>query len=179
MDKQVFEQRFMKIISTFGAKNYSAERVALIYAEVKAFSVSDLEKLINHMVGNQRFAPLLGDFKKVISEMGFRPEIRRDYVETTFSAPKAEDDYLYHLRENYWADNKYIHVRGKTLRECGFIIKSEHPGNPLVIEDCNVREQKIKEVKLHLVKGTYPKFEQDKNNEMRRVSFENFSPEPA
>lgn len=179
MDKQTFEQRFMKIIANFSAKNYSPDRVALIFQEVRHLAVADFERLINHMIGNNRYPPLVSDFRKAIAELNIKAQPRNDYIETTFSAPKQEENYHYHLKDHYWADNTHIHVRGKTLRECGFVIKNDHPGNPLVIEDCNVRESKIKECRLHLSKGTFPKFDQDKSNEMRRVRYDDFSPEPV
>lgn len=173
MDKQIFEQRFMKIISTFGAKNYSAERVTLIFNEVKFLSISDLEKLINHMIGNQRLAPLLADFKRAMSELSLRAERRFTVIETTATKIYPEN-YYYYLEENAWADNLYIYLKGTNIRSSGFIIKSDFPYHPLVLLDEQVREQRISEIKAHLKNGSLPKFEESNIAEMKRINFEQF-----
>lgn len=177
MDKQIFEQRFMKIISTFGSKNYSGERVALIFDEVKFLSIADFEKLVNHMIGNQRFAPLLSDFKKAIAEMGLRPERKFQVIETT-AAKIYPENYFYHLEGNAWADNFYIYLRGRTIRECGVVIKADQPHHPLVLLDDQVREERIKEVKEHLKNNTYPKFEEAKIADLQRVNYADFMKSP-
>lgn len=178
MDIKAFEQRFMKIITTFGAKNYSQDRVSIIFHEVKNFSASDFERVVSHLIGNQRVAPLVAEFRRTISDLGLRPERKLEIVEAT-SHQVYPENFLYHLEGNAWADNYYIYLRGTNIRECSFVVKADQPHHPLVLLDEQIREQRIKEAKEHIKNKTYPKFEESKNSEMRRLHFPDFTRGPA
>lgn len=171
MDKQSFEQRFMKIISTFGAKNYSQDRVSIIYSEVKNLTSDDFSRLVDHLIGSSKMAPLVPDFRRSIAELGLRAQRPRlDVIETTASIVQAEN-FIYHLQDNAWANNTHIFTRGPSVRECGFVLKEEHPHHPLVKLDEQVRDERLKEIKSHLLKGTLPRFEEDKIGSLRKADF--------
>ena len=172
MDRSSFEQSFMKIISTFGNKNYSAERIALIYNEVRSYSASDFNQLVSHMVGNYRNAPLVIDFKKAIFDLNLRPE-RKEVIETT-ATPVQPENLLYHLDGNAWADNTHIYLRGNTSRDCGFIVKADYPHHPLVNLDNEVRAKRISEIKDHLKNKSYQKFDEAKSAEMKRINYASY-----
>lgn len=171
MNLQDFQTAISPIVSRW-PRGYSGDQLQLIQEEVKMLSHPDFVRLVRHLLGSSRVAPMVPDFRKAITDLGLKAQRRPEVVETTYSsAPTEPENFLYHLMENFWADNKYIFIRGD---KPSFVIKNDYPSHPLVIKDCNVRDQKIKECKLHLVKGTHAKFEQDKINDMRRVNFSDF-----
>lgn len=159
-----------------GRKTYTGSVLDLIFAEVKNITLSDFERLVKHLNGSARFAPMVPDFRKAILELNIKPiRPKLEIVETTAHILQPEN-FLYHLQGNAWADNNYIYLRGNTIRECGFVVKMDQPHHPLVKLDEEVREQKIKECKEHLKNRTFPKFEESKNAEMRRLNFSDFDP---
>lgn len=170
-----FEQRFMKITAQFTVKAYSQDRVALIFQEVKNISAADFEKLVNHFLGNARTAPLVADFKKAIQDLG----IKR--FSSSVPLPEVvqimpEQDMEYCIRENIWADRSKIMVRGSTLRDCSVIYKKDHPDHPLVIEDSQVRSERLREVKAYLEKGMYSEYVRRKTGSVPHGTFKVYDP---
>lgn len=158
-----------------GRKTYTGSVLDLIFREVKNLSLFDFERLVTHLNGSQRYAPLVPEFRKAIQELSIKPEKKFQVVDENYSSgPKQDEDFLYHLRENVWANNDYILVRGNTVKECGFIIKADYPHNPVVKQCADVHAQKIKECKEHLKNKTHPQFEQSKIAEFKNLNYADF-----
>ncbi len=158
-----------------GRKTYTGSVLDLIFKEVKNLSSLDFERLVAFLNGSQRFAPLVPEFRKAIQDLGLKPDKKFQIVDASFT-PRQTEDHVYHLRENVWANNDYILVQGSSVKECGFIIKADYPNNPVVEEDDKVRSSKIQEIKNHIKNGTYPRYQQSKINEFKKLDFENFFP---
>jgi len=154
MNKAEFENRFHKIIAQFGSKNFSQDRVTLIYDQVKYISADDLSRVFDFLVGNSRLAPMVQDFKSTVSMLGIR-SIRIVSDSEPHQTHRTPPDYVYHLEANTWASNHYIAIRGPNVRACKFIIKSDAPDHPLVILDKEVRQEKLREIFNQVVQKTY------------------------
>lgn len=153
MNFQEFQTAINPILARW-PRAYSGDQVQLIHDEVKAFSRADFDRLVKLLLGSHRQAPMVPDFQKGIQSIGIRPMIQI-YSPTQSVERKLEDNFLYCIRDNIWADNHYIYIReGKPT----FIIKADAPSHPLVLEDSQVREERIKEVRAHLSKNTYSRF---------------------
>jgi hypothetical protein len=70
----------------------------------------------------------------------------------------VDPDYDYCIRDNIWADKTKVYCRGNSIRECFVVYKNEYPDHPLVIEDSQVRAERLKEVKNYLVKNQYSEY---------------------
>jgi len=64
MTRNEFIKVFCNVIDLYGEKHYPAVRQNLIYDVVKNLSQDIFTKIVNEIIGNERYAPLLDDFKK-------------------------------------------------------------------------------------------------------------------
>jgi len=156
MTLQEFQAKLTPIITRW-PRAYSGDQLSLVYDVVKTLSVPDFERLVRHLLGSSRYAPMVPDFQKGISELSLRTKPVLATVTESISVPVVED-HTYKIRDNIWANNDYIFVRGKTIRENIFIFKSENPNHPLALEDKKVRTERINEIKSHIAKNTYSQF---------------------
>lgn len=175
MDRKTFEQQFTKVINLFGAKFYTQDRVNLIYDTVKHLSSDDFIRVVRHFLADARQAPLVRDFQIVIQELGLKRE-RPTVIEGELSKAPGKQNWLYHVRDDIWADNDYVFIRGALPT---FIIKQDHPSNPLVIEAMSVRAERIREILELMKKGEYPKYAVSRPKGVYGLSKVNFEPEPA
>lgn len=60
--KRFFIGQIKRLTSQFGDKAYSAERINLIYDQMKFLEDQDISQVFDHFVGNAKFAPVLEDF---------------------------------------------------------------------------------------------------------------------
>lgn len=173
MNQQEFQTAISPILLKW-PRGYSGDQVQLINDEVKMISHPDFVRLVRHLLGSMRVAPMVPDFKKGIQDLGIRPILQRAESRQDYQPIHQEEDFLYQVRENIWADNKYIFIRGANNRTSGFILKADHPTHPYVLEDKEVRAERIKEIKNHLKNRSYSKFMEPKTasaNGFRAVSF--------
>lgn len=178
MTLQEFQASMVTLLNRW-PRGYSGDQLSLVYDEVKTLIKPDFDRLVRHLLGSSRVAPMVPDFRKAVQDLGIRTRPVLAEVTPAMAVPQVED-FTYHIRDNIWANNEYIFLRGATVRQCSFIIKSEHPDHPLVIEDKAVREGKIKEIKQHLAKNTYSKFmDTIHGTGLRKMSFDDFTPDPA
>jgi hypothetical protein len=147
MDRKVFENTLLKVVSLFGAKNYSQDRINMIFDVVKAIEPKDLERVVNHFVGNSRTAPLVKDFQLAISELGIKKRFTVVSDEPRAPHQSSEDDFVYHVRDELWANNDYVYIRGDRP---SFIIKKASPDHPYVLEANAVRSERIAAIKAEL-----------------------------
>jgi hypothetical protein len=157
------DQEFQTAISPILLKwprGYSGDQVHLVKEEVKMLSHPDFVRLVRHLLGSMRVAPMVPDFKKGIQELGisFR---RESYSNAATPQIIQSENFLYQIRDNIWADDNYILIRGE---KPSFIVKADHPNHPYVLEDAEVRSQKLKQTKEHLHKRTYEKFMESLGN---------------
>ena len=150
------QMEFQKLISpilTRWTRGYSADQVSLLHSEFKNISSGNFERLVTHLLGTMRVAPMVPDFKKAMMEMGIRAERFESNKIQVKDGPKVLDigeNYLYCVRDNIWADNFYVFIRGSKPT---FIIKADAPNHPYVIEDREVRSERIKEIKSNQIKA--------------------------
>lgn len=97
---------------------------------------------------------MVPDFKKGITDLGIRL-LKVAHNQPTQSQAQTIENYYYCIRENIWADNTHIFIRGSRP---SFIIKKDSPDHPYVAEDYQVRSARIKEIKDHLSKNSFQKF---------------------
>jgi hypothetical protein len=106
---------FIKITTQFGAKNYSQDKINLIYDEVKNITQDDFNKVIMHLIGNSRISPNLQDFRRSISELGVRPKNNASNALESNRAVQIESitNFEFPVSKNMWANKKYIFIRGE------------------------------------------------------------------
>lgn len=146
---------------------YNGDVLVSIFDTVKNLNVDDFKKVVPYLNGRVRTVPMVQEFEKAMLELNVRPRLA--LYQPGESHVQTVEDFTYCIRENIWADNTYIFMRGPRP---SFIVKKDHPTHPLVIEDNEVRTLRIKEVKQHLAQNTYTKFMESKNeglNGMRRA----------
>ena len=176
------QMEFQKIIApvlTRWTRGYSSDQVSLLHSEFQTISSANFERLVTHLLGTMRVAPMIPDFKKAMMELGIRGERVESSTSKTYVGPKTLDlgeNYLYCVRDNIWADNFYIFIRGKTVRECAVVIKADHPDHPYVKEDAVVRNQRIQELKQTQIKQMNKRHQA---SGFRKPDFSDFQPEGA
>lgn len=147
---------FQSAFTPIGAKwprGYSGDQIQLIFDELKTLSHADFVRLVRHILGTARIAPMIPDFQKAVRDLNIHPVLH--VVPQNHQAQASTDEnFLYQVRENVWADNTHIFIRGERP---GFILKKDHPTNELVVLDSQVRSQKISIIKKHLTQNTYSK----------------------
>lgn len=62
MTARKFAEQLDRLKSTYGERNYPAERVAILHNAVKSQSDEWLESAVTHFIGNNRQAPMLKEF---------------------------------------------------------------------------------------------------------------------
>lgn len=67
MTNAQFQTQISRLSETFGATHYKIERVSLLWREVQPFTIDWLTRVVDHFIGNNRQAPLLGEFREFIS----------------------------------------------------------------------------------------------------------------
>ena len=63
MTYQEFKIQMDRMIQTFGKPSYNEERMKLIWQEVKDFEVSWFDLLCSKLIGENKFAPLIPEFR--------------------------------------------------------------------------------------------------------------------
>ena len=69
MNRQEFTNEFHVILDVYGDKNYPPIRRELIYDYVKNLNVDELRQGINSIIGNEKYSPMLDDFKKYFNNI--------------------------------------------------------------------------------------------------------------
>lgn len=133
---------------------YTHNIMPLIYDEVKDLTVFDMDQISKNLLGSMRGAPMVPDWKKAVESLGFRAKPRPGAPIFT-PAPAYVENFDYCVRDNVWADNDYIIIRGGKPM---FIIKKASPNHPFVLEDAEVRQERLKEVRMYFNKGEYWKY---------------------
>lgn len=164
MTLQEFQSAVNPLVNRF-KKNYTGDVMDLIYSEVRSITMEQFKSVVAYLNGTMRFAPMVPDFRDALLKLNIRPS---EYSIGTQAVPKQNEDFLYHLRDNIWATNDYLYIRG---HRHAFIVKSHSPENPLVIEDAEKRSQRISLVKKHLENGTYRDYVLEKEK-LEEVSHE-------
>lgn len=156
MNYQEFSASINPLLSRF--KNaYNGDVLSLVFDEVKSLTLLDFKRLVAHLNGSLRFAPMVPDFKKGVEELRLIRPNHLVIVSPTYR-PEQREDLIYQIRDNIWADNAYIFIRSVDGARSSFILKADHPEHPLVMEDKEVRNQRIAEAKKHLASNTYKGF---------------------
>lgn len=140
---------------------YNADQIALIHEAICHYTFEQLQTVVKHLLGSQRMAPMVPDFQRCFQEMRFVPRGNIQY--SAPSVAQSRDNFQYCIRDNIWADDNYVFIRGNTVRNNSFIIKRDYPDHPLVLEDKEVRPARLAEIKEHIKKGTYSKFHEEQN----------------
>lgn len=68
MQSQEFNRELNRLKDCFGDKNYSDERVKILWSEVKDLTGDWFIRVINFFIGNQRQPPLIGEFREEIAK---------------------------------------------------------------------------------------------------------------
>lgn len=128
MTRKDFENVFKGLLDAFPSA-FNAARVERITAIIHGFSQNDLKRLNDHLLDKSRYAPLPDDFKTAISELGL---IRGSQAQ---SAPyKTKKIDIAHLEGEWFFDDYKVFARGKSVKDCRMVIRSENPDHPMVIK---------------------------------------------
>jgi hypothetical protein len=130
MRKDQFETTIMKLVSQFGARNFSQERINLIFDEVKYYSLLDFEQLVKHFIGNHRTAPTVQDFRKAVFDLNIKPIVKQ--TETSLKIVSGHG-WVYPIELGVWADNRAIFIR--TEKYPKFIMKFQCEDSELLEKD--------------------------------------------
>ena len=65
MTREEFVKQMNRLASVFGANPYPEERRNLIWNEMNTLSVAAFTRMVSEMIGNQRQAPLLPEFREL------------------------------------------------------------------------------------------------------------------
>lgn len=164
MTNQEFSAAINPLLGRF--KNaYNGDVLALIFDEVKNITLLDFKRLIAHLNGSSRFAPMVPDFRKGIMELSIAMTKRMAIVNPDYRP--VNEDFVYQVRDNIWANNSYVYIREDSEGKCKFIIKALHPDHPLVIEAKEVMKERIAEIKKHLVDRTYAQFMEQRQSNIK------------
>lgn len=169
MTPQEFQSAFNPIGSRW-RKAYNADQVSLIHEAVKDFTFEQLKTVVNKLLGSQRLAPMVPDFERTFQELRFYPV----YSKSTFQATpniRVGEDFLYRVRDNIWANNTHVFIRGE---KPSFILKDDEPENELVKEAEAVKKSRIAEIKSRLTKNSYAPYDDKENFEsegFRRMTY--------
>lgn len=144
-----FDNAMLPLKNRFKSQ-YNGDVLVSIFDAVKSLDVDDFKRIVPHLNGRVRTVPLVPEFEKAMAELNIRPQYNNVYPISHHT--QEEENFLYCIREEYWADNTHIFIRGPRP---GFIIKKDHPAHPMVIEDSQVRSLRISEIKKHLTQNTY------------------------
>ena len=172
MTLQEFQTAIHSIVMRW-PRAYSGDQLQLLFDEMKMIPRPDLDRVVKHLLGSSRVAPMIPDFKKAVNDLAIRPAYYHN------PAPEARtivpEDFEYQIRDNIWANNDYVFIRGTDIRTNSFISKKDYPDHPLVKEDAQVRSFKISVVKKHLENKTYNTYMDGLkgNSGLRLMKFEN------
>lgn len=62
-----FRTQLQRLTSQFGQTNYSEERVRLIFQEVSSLEVGQWKNIVDRLIAESRFPPLLPDIREAMS----------------------------------------------------------------------------------------------------------------
>lgn len=149
MEKRIFEQMFMKIINQFGARNYSQDKINLIYDEIKNITQDDFNKVLMHLIGNSRNSPNLQDFRKAIYDLGVKPKNVTSFNYEVIRAIQSDSlsDFVFPIKKNMWASKKYIFIRGEKTHK--FMLR-DNDLNEEIKNEANESEQRYKTIFVNL-----------------------------
>lgn len=151
---------------------YNGDQVELIKRVADRYSFEQFKAVCERLLGASRYAPMVPDFEKTFAEMRFFPARSVSEHSPTPNIRVAED-FLYRVRDNIWATNTHVYIRGL---KPSFIIIADEPENELVKEAMAVKSSRIAEIKSHLQKNTYARFSDQENAPMRTLDFSEVTP---
>jgi hypothetical protein len=64
IERKLFQVELSKLIEQFGEKSFSRRKCDLIYMALRRLDQSELNAVIDDVIGNAKFAPTLDDFKE-------------------------------------------------------------------------------------------------------------------
>jgi hypothetical protein len=146
-----------RIQKQFSPKDYSEDRMHLIWAVCSNYSCEDVASATRFFLGSSRRSPLVDEFRDYLKS---KKIIKQPTQESAVKFIN-NDPVFYHLQGNVFANNNYIVFRDDTPR---FIIKSEHADNELVIFDQINGKEKRSEAQRWIEKGIYA-------DEMEKLGF--------
>lgn len=166
---QEFQSAFFQIEARW-KKAYNADQVALIKDVSDKYSFEQFRSVCTRLLGSMRSAPMVPDFEKCFTDLRIVPR-GNNYYPSAASPVQSEANFEYQLRDNIFADNNYIFIRGNTVRTCSFIVKADHPTHPLVLEDREVRSSRLQEIKSKNDKAYKGETRQSQPDGFRVLSF--------
>lgn len=132
MTKFDYERLFIKLITQFGSKAFSQDRINLIYDEVKNITSHDFERLVTYFIGHSKTAPLVPEFRKAIYDLGIK--FNSEYAAPSRNISDNHPEWDYPVEHGVWANSKYFYFRqpgGKNR----FMIKSDCQDHELLEKD--------------------------------------------
>jgi hypothetical protein len=67
MRDEEFNYQVNRLIKSYGEKSFPAERLVLLHQEVKDFSAEWFKRVVDRLIADSRYAPLLSDFREEIA----------------------------------------------------------------------------------------------------------------
>lgn len=136
MNFQEFNAKMSPLINRF-KKGYNGDLLALVFEEVKNITSVDFERLVTHLLGSSRVAPMVPDFRKAINDLGIK-YINHTHQENSAYAKNngrmTGIDWEYPVRKHIWANSRYFFIREPDSAP-RFIIKSLCVDDGLIQDD--------------------------------------------
>ena len=107
MQRGSFQREMDRLVETFGGQHYKSQRLELIWREVKDFSDTWFQTIVDRLIGECRYAPLLPEFREESSK-------ERERVRACDRSAEAKDGKTFFL-------GTYLIDEIKTI--CQYILK--------------------------------------------------------
>lgn len=142
----------MTLLTIRFKRAYNGDILALVFEAVKNITSIDFERVVAHLLGSCRYAPMVPDFRKAVNELSIKNlhvVKYSDYAQGLSSGPSTYRsavemvDHCYPIKKNLWANKKYFLVREKDERP-RFIIKSLCDDEALLSSDKKAKEHYYK-----------------------------------
>jgi hypothetical protein len=142
MNFNEFNVKMNPLINRF-KKGYNGDVLALVFEEVKNITMTDFERLVTHLLGSSRIAPMVPDFRKAINDLGVKSISLAGY-----DAPAIQKnngiltgiDWEYPVKKGVWANSRYFFFRDGTDKH-RFMVKSQCVDSELLELDQECRKK--------------------------------------
>lgn len=123
MNYQEFSAKINPILNRFN-KAYNGDILAMVFDEVKNITSADFERLVKHLLGSYRVAPMVPDFRKAITDLAIKKTGFDNYAvshEIVKNNGSNGIDWEYPVQKGIWANSRYFFIREEGSHR--FIIK--------------------------------------------------------
>ena len=78
MNSKEFDTEMIRLKNTFGEKNYSEERMRIIFKETQFIDFAFFRSCVDELIGSSKFTPLLPEFREIATKFREIKERQKD-----------------------------------------------------------------------------------------------------